>query len=135
MIGSIIGSFFIWRKMKDYKKMLRISFIFAILAFVVAFIATFDLAQNNNPIILYGLVFLFFGFAMDGFSISGMNLVFEIAPEDKRPIYTALQSNITSIGLFFPIVGGIILKYSNYNILYLTTILMITLGLYLTKRL
>jgi MFS family permease len=145
MIGSIIGSFFIWRKMGDYKKMLKISFIFAILAFVVAFIATFDLTHSHNPlllflyvdnpIILYGIVFLFFGFAMDGFSISGMNLVFEIAPEDKRPVYTALQSNITSIGLFFPVIGGVILKYFSYNVLYIITICMIGLGLYLTKKL
>jgi len=127
MIGSIIGSFFIWRKMSDYKLMLRVSFIFAIISFLIAFIA-------NNPY-FYAGVFLFFGLAMDGFSISGMNLVFEIAPEDKRPIYTALQSNITSIGLFFPILGGVILKYAGYNVLYTITILMIGLGLYLTKRL
>ena len=127
MIGSIIGSFFIWRKMKNYKLMLKVSFIFALTSFFIAFFA--------NNIYMYGLVFLFFGFAMDGFSISGMNLIFEIAPEDKRPIYTALQSNITSIGLFFPIIGGSILKYFNYNVLYSITILMIGLGLYLTKRL
>jgi len=127
MIGSIIGSFFIWRKMSDYKLMLRLSFIFAIISFVVAFFA-------NTPI-MYGVVFLFFGLSMDGFSISGMNLVFEIAPEDKRPIYTALQSNITSLGLFFPILGGVILKYAGYNVLYSITIFMIALGLYLTKRL
>jgi len=127
MIGSIIGSFFIWRKMSDYKLMLRLSFIFAIFSFVMAFFA-------NTPL-FYGIVFLFFGLSMDGFSISGMNLVFEIAPEDKRPIYTALQSNITSIGLFFPILGGFILKFYNYDVLYCVTILMISLGLYLTKRL
>jgi MFS family permease len=126
MIGSIIGSFFIWRKLKDYKLMMQLSFIFVILAFVVAFFA-------NNPY-LYGIVFFMFGLAMDGFNISGMNLIFEIAPEDKRPIYTALQSNITSIGLFFPILGGIILKYLGYNVLYIFTIFMISVGLYLTKR-
>jgi len=127
MIGSIIGSFFIWRKMHDYKLMLRLSFIFSITAFIIAFFA-------NTPV-LYGLVFLFLGLSMDGFSISGMNLVFEIAPEDKRPIYTALQSNITSLGLFFPILGGFILKYAGYNVLYALTIFMIGLGLYLTRRL
>ena len=127
MIGSIIGSFFLWRKMHNYKLMMRLSFVFAISSFIVAFFA-------DTPIV-YGIVFLFFGLAMDGFSISGMNLVFEIAPEDKRPIYTALQSNITSLGLFFPILGGFILKYAGYNILYLITIFMIGLGLYLTKKL
>jgi len=127
MIGSIIGSFFIWRKMNNYHLMLQLSFIFAIISFIFALFA-------NTPL-FYGIVFLFFGLAMDGFSISGMNLVFEIAPEDKRPIYTALQSNITSLGLFFPILGGFILKYTNYEVLYFITIFMISIGLFQTKKL
>jgi MFS family permease len=127
MIGSIVGSFFLWRKIHNYKLMLQTSFVFVIIAFCVALFA--------NNFYAYGAVFLFFGLAMDGFSIGGMNLVFDIAPEDKRPIYTALQSNITSVGLFFPILGGYILKFANYNVLYLITIFLISLGLYLTKRL
>jgi len=126
MIGSVVGNFFIWRRIKNYKFMLQLSFIFAIISFLIALFA--------NNIYLYAIIFFLFGLAMDGFSISGMNLIFEIAPEDKRPIYTALQSNITSIGLFFPILGGFILKYLGYNVLYIFTILMIALGLYLTKR-
>jgi hypothetical protein len=50
--------------------------------------------------------------AIDGFNIRGMNLVIEIAPEDKRPTYTALQTTIASFGLFFPILGGVILTFS-----------------------
>ena len=123
----------------------------AILAFIVALMASYfssagsAISNNNNPlmamlyidnpIILYGLVFLLFGFAMDGFSISGMNLIFEIAPEDKRPIYTALQSNLTSVGLFFPLLGGVIIKFFGYNTLYIVTIFMIGAGLYLSRKL
>ena len=74
MIGSIIGSFFLWRKMSDYKKMLKLSFIFVILAFSFALLASIPLNidnnnpfllflyTDNNPIYLYGLVFLFFWF-------------------------------------------------------------------------
>ena len=128
MLGSIIGSSFIWRHIKDYEKMLSLSFIFMILAIVVALFA------SNQY--LYAIVFLLFGFALDGFSNSNMNLVIEIAPEDKRPIYTALQTNLTSLGLFFPIIGGLLLKFSNsYALIYMSTIALLLVGLYMSLNL
>ena len=128
MIGSIIGSTFIWKKIHDYEKMLRLSFTFMITAFVIALFA--------DNVYLYALIFLIFGAGLDGNKIAGMNLVIEIAPEEKRPIYTALQSNITSLGLFFPILGGVILKIvGNYEILYSVTLLILIYGLYKSKKL
>ena len=82
MLGSILGSTFLWRRVHDYEQMLSLSFIFMIIAFLIAFFA--------NNVYAYAIVFLLFGTSLDGFNISGMNLVIEIAPEDKRPIYTAL---------------------------------------------
>ena len=81
------------------------------------------------------LCFFLIGFAMDGFKISGMNLLFEIAPEDKRPIYVALQNNLTSIGLFFAIPGGFILEKFGYNVLYGFTIIMLLIGLFFATKL
>ena len=128
MLGSILGSTFLWRRVHDYEKMLSLSFIFMILAFILAFFA--------KDVYTYALVFLFFGAALDGFNISGMNLVIEIAPEDKRPVYTALQTNITSLGLFFPILGGVILKYtSSYTFIYSVTIGLLILGFILSLKL
>ena len=127
MIGSILGSTLLWRRLHHYENMLSLSFLFMILAFLVALFA--------DNIYLYGLVFLLFGIAIDGFSISGMNLVIEIAPEDKRPIYTALQVNITSFGLFFPILGGLILKFlESYTVIYLLTITLLLIGFLLSIR-
>ena len=93
MIGSILGSTFLWRRIDNYKKMLSLSIFFMIIAFVIALFA--------QSLYSYALIFLLFGVAFDGFKISDMNLVIEIAPEDKRPVYSALQVNITSLGLFF----------------------------------
>jgi len=68
--------------------------------------------------------------ALDGFGNSGMNLIIEIAPEEKRPIYTALQTNISSLGLFFPILGGLLLQYfGSYEVIYFLTILLLGGGL------
>ena len=128
MIGSILGSSLLWRKISDYEKMLSLSFLFMITAFSIAVFA--------DNVYTYALIFLLFGIALDGFNISGMNLVIEIAPEEKRPVYTALQTNIVSLGLFFPILGGIILKFiGSYTVIYLLSIIMLIWGFYLSRRL
>ena len=128
MIGSILGSTFLWRKIDDYEKMLSLSFLFMIAAFVIALFA--------NSIYGYAVIFLLFGIALDGFNISGMNLVIEIAPEEKRPVYTALQTNISSLGLFFPVLGGIILKFvGSYTVIYGVSILLLLGGFYMSTKL
>lgn len=128
MLGSILGSTFLWTRLDDYEKMLSLSFVFIIAAFVIALFA--------NNVYGYGLIFLLFGIALDGFSNSSMNLVIEIAPEEKRPVYTAIQTNITSIGLFFPILGGVILKFvESYTAIYLLTIALLSAGFILSLRL
>lgn len=127
MIGSIFGSTFFWRKIHDYEKMLSLSFIFSILSFVVAIFA--------NDVYSYALIFLLFGISIDGFNNSGMNLVIEIAPEDKRPTYTALQTTIASFGLFFPILGGVILTFvSSYTFIYAITITLLVIGFILSRK-
>jgi MFS family permease len=128
MLGSILGSSLLWRRISDYEKMLSLAFIFMIIAFVTAIFA--------DTIYGYALIFLFLGIGLDGFSNSSMNLVIEIAPEDKRPIYTAIQTNLVSIGLFFPILGGIILKLiNNYTIIYGLSILLLFIGLWVSLKL
>lgn len=125
MLGSIIGSSLLWRKVSNYEKMLSLSFIFMILAFCIALFA--------DSVYSYGMIFLLFGVGLDGFNISGMNLVIEIASEKKRPIYTAIQTNITSLGLFFPVFGGIMLKYlGSYTIIYSSSIVLLLLGFLLS---
>jgi len=125
MLGSIIGSALLWRRIDNYEWMLSLSFIFMIIAFIIALFA--------ESIYSYSIVFLLFGMALDGLNISGMNLVIEIAPEAQRPTYTAIQTNITSLGLFFPILGGVLLsKIGSYSVIYILTILLLSLGLWLS---
>ncbi|WP_297440992.1 hypothetical protein [Sulfurimonas sp.] len=39
MLGSIVGSSLLWRKISNYKQMLSLSFMFMITAFSIAFFA------------------------------------------------------------------------------------------------
>ena len=128
MVGSILGSSLLWRRIANYEKMLSLAFGFMILAFVVALFA--------ESLYSYALIFLLLGIGLDGFSNSSMNLVIEIAPEAKRPIYTALQTNLVSFGLFFPILGGVLLNYlESYTLIYGLTIALLSLGFLVSLRL
>jgi MFS family permease len=99
-------------------------------------IIAFLIALFAKSALFYGLFFLFFGIALDGFSISGMNLVIEIAPEDKRPAYAAIQTNLTSFGLFFPILGGFLLKsIQSFEAIYVITIILLFFGFLISKKL
>ena len=74
------------------------------------------------------------GMAIDGFRIASINLLLEIAPESKRPIYIALQNNLTSIGLFFAIPGGWIVEHFSYMALYGWTIALLAAGFFISRR-
>ncbi len=127
MIGAMVGNI-VWKKLSpNYKKIFLISYFINIFAFLLV------LFFNNEY--SYFIFFFLIGFVMDGFKISGMNMLFEIASEDKRPIYVALQNNITSIGLFFSIPGGFVLKYFGFNTLYILTIFMLLIGSYFAYKL
>jgi len=122
-IGSIFGNFFIWKRFSGrYAKMLQSYYILIISAFLVAFFA--------NGAFSYALIFFLFGLAIDGFRNADMNLILEIAPEHKRPVYVAIKSTIVSLGLFFSIPGGVLLKYFGYSTLYSITLIMLSGGLY-----
>ena len=128
MLGSIVGSSLLWRRISNYEKMLSLSFVFMITSFIVALFA------DNSYI--YALVFFLYGVALDGFGNSGMNLIIEIAPEEKRPIYTAVQTNISSMGLFFPVLGGLLLKsFGSYEFIYILTIGLLFIGLIISLKL
>ena len=128
MIGSILGSSLLWRRISNYEFMLTLSFGLSAVAFIVALFA--------DNLYSYLLIFLLFGVSVDGFNIAGMNLIIELAPEDKRPIYVALQTNLSSIGLFFPILGGFLLTIlGSYQLIYTITIILLLLGVYISRKL
>jgi MFS family permease len=81
------------------------------------------------------LIFFIFGIARDGFRNADMNLILEIAPQEKRPVYVAIQSTLTSIGLFFAIIGGFVLESFGYDTLYIVTIFMLMIGLVFSQKL
>ena len=129
MVGAMLSNI-IWGRLssKSLNKFIaQITIATTIFAIFLAFINTH----------LYGYMTIFFlvGTAMDGNRIASGNLLLILAPEEKRPVYSALQTNIVSFGMFFSIVGGVILNFTNYTILYSFTILNLGIAFALSFKL
>jgi MFS family permease len=85
-------------------------------------ISAIVLALFSHSLYLYMLIFFFLGAGADGNRIASGNLLLELAPAKKRPVYVALQMNILAFGMFFSMIGGLLLQFFSYHVLYYCTI-------------
>jgi predicted MFS family arabinose efflux permease len=129
MLGAMLSNL-LWSKLSQRglnKLIIQICTACLVLVFIsVAYI---------QSIFFYSAIFFFVGACMDGYRLSFTNLLLIIAPEDKRPVYVALQANIGSIGIFFSVLGGFILKASSYEFLYAITAAILSLNFLLVFKL
>jgi len=129
MIGAMLSNF-LWGRLSGRglnKLTANISIVLQIVAIGIAVFA--------NSLYMYMLVFFLVGAALDGNRIASGNLILALAPADKRPIYVALQINIVSFGLFFSILGGVILHFFNYSLLYTVASAFLFASLYYSFKL
>ncbi len=119
MVGAMLSNF-LWAKLSGSgfnRVTAQVSILFQITAISLAIFA--------SSLSLYMLLFFLIGAAIDGSRIASGNLILDLAPPEKRPVYMALQINILSMGLFFSIIGGLILQFFSYEVLYALTLLML----------
>jgi len=129
MIGAMLSNI-LWGKLSfagNNKGVVQIALTLLIISTILTIFAEFYFH--------YLIIFFIAGASTDGFRLSFGNLILIIAPEDKRPTYIALQANITSFGLFFPIIGGIIVDRLNYTSLYLATLILLFIAIFFSKNL
>lgn len=106
-----------------------------IYASFLGYIAANTGAHFATETIHFALVFFCLGASMDGMRLAFSNNILIIAPEHLRPVYIALQSNLTSIGLFFAVPGALILERFGYGWLLTSTIAVLMIGLVTARRL
>ena len=122
LTGGIAGNL-IWKKFSSQgndKKIIQTSFLLIIIALLFAF--------NTKNIYQFVFIYILTGAATDGFRLAFKNLVLSIAPENKRPVYFAIQNNITSLGMFFSIPGGWILQNAGIDFLLFFSIILLFIG-------
>ena len=129
MVGAMLSNF-LWGKLSGSgfnKLTANISISLQIIAAILAF--------NASSLYEYMAIFFIVGAAIDGNRIASGNLILILAPPQKRAVYVALQINIVSFGLFFSMIGGVVLHFFNYTTLYTLTILMLITSLFISFRL
>ena len=129
MTGAMLSNI-IWGRLsakKNNKMIVILSFLFII--------ASLILSINTSNIYMYYVLFFLAGCSIDGFRMAYNNLILIIAPEEKRPVYIAIQNNITILGLFFSIIGGVLLTVLGFNVLVIFTIVMLIFGLLISLKL
>ena len=129
MIGAMISNF-LWGKLSGSGRN-RLTAKIAISLQIVAIL----LASSSFSLYEYMVVFFLVGASIDGNRIASSNLILKLAPVDKRPVYIALQMNIVSLGMFFSILGGVILHFLNYEVLYGSAIVTLLIALYFSFKL
>ncbi len=130
MVGAMFSNF-LWGKLSSNGKnriIVNLSTMILIFAITLSWI-------TKNDIYGYYIIFFSLGVATDGLRLSFGNLILILAPEEKRPVYVALQTNITSIGIFFSVLGGAIVEYLSYGWLYGATIILLVASFILSLRL
>jgi MFS family permease len=129
MVGAMISNI-AWGKLGAtglYRLIANLSISMELISIILAFFA------DSLPI--YMLIFFLFGAAADGNRIASSNLILILAPEAKRPLYVAVQMNIVSLGMFFSILGGLILHFGGYLLLYAVTAAALLYAFFMSLRL
>ncbi len=122
MAGAVISNF-LWGRLSGKnknKEVILISFFIAIVAVIISL--------SVNQFWYFYIVYFLIGAAIDGFRLAFSNLILIIAPSDKRPMYIAVQNNLSSVGLFFPILGGVIFKLFNFSVLSFFALALLIIG-------
>ena len=129
-MGGAMLSNLLWGKLSATGKnrlIVLLSYLLIIISILLAILA--------NHIYYYYVVFFIAGAGIDGFRLAFSNLILIISPEDKRPVYIAVQNNITSIGMFFSIPGGALVSWLGFNSVGWLTVAILFAGLLMSFQL
>ena len=130
--ASIAGSLafsFVWAFVNDRhgpRSVLRGVALFSVFAPLAA-LAMPPLARalqlERDMAYWYAATFLFNGIAGAGAWMGITNYVLELAPDDIRPLFLGLSATLSAPVVFMPLIGGILLSFISYEMLFALTAL------------
>jgi hypothetical protein len=129
MFGSVLSNI-LWAHLSDFagnKKVIQTStFIGLIIPFIA--LGSFLIQHSFSYIVLFILI----GFFISGRTIGKDNYLLDISPSKERPKFISLTGTLLFPVSLFPLLGGFIVQYVSYHILFLTTATIMILGFILS---
>jgi len=119
--GAIISNL-LWGNLSNHKGnhyVLRVTSVVSILP------PSLILITCLFPVTLYFDLFIFFllGASIQGLWLGFPNALLDISPDERRPTYVGFMNTMITPILFLPIVGGLLIDYISFNILFIVSIL------------
>ncbi len=129
MFGSVLSNI-LWAHLSDFvgnKKVIQTSTFIGLITPLIALASA--LIQNS---FLYIIIFILIGFFISGRKIGKDNYLLDIAPSRERPKYISLTGTLLFPVSLFPLLGGVIVQYISYQILFFTTAMFVFWGFILS---
>jgi predicted MFS family arabinose efflux permease len=129
MLGSVLSNI-LWAHLSDFvgnKKVIQISTFIGLIVPLIALVSA--LLQNS---LSYIILFILIGFYISGRTIGKDNYLLDIATSRERPKYISLTGTLIFPVSLFPLLGGIIVQYISYQMLFFITAMIVITGFILS---
>ncbi|WP_241230037.1 MFS transporter [Thermosipho globiformans] len=130
MFGIILASF-LWKKLlhnKGFKNVLKYCIMIGSITPILALIL------SNFSSKIYSIVFLTSGFTLSARQMSFEGLLIEISNSENRALYVGISGALNIVTAILPLIIGIILKITGYEIIFLSVSVFIVLSLTFLNR-
>ncbi len=130
MAGVVISNL-IWGYISDYIGNKTVVVFTAVAGFLVPLVAYF----SNGNFHIYSIVFLLIGFMFSGMNVGYTNFVIDSAPPKERPTYIGLNGTLTFPVLTYSLIGGILVRFISYKMLFAMTFVLVFTGFIISLKL
>jgi hypothetical protein len=139
VLGESIGNL-TWGRIADGAGNKRAIVVIGLLTFAVPLVALWGLSRSApgtggaSAVSIFYIVFLLVGGTVSGIDVAFNNMVLELAPADAKPTCIALKNTLMAPLIAVPIIGGFVLKYGSFHLLFGLAAIMVGLGVLASTR-
>lgn len=106
-----------------------VTLISPVLALLIHLVGSRWIAQ------MYPLVYFCYGITNNTWMMGMFNYLLELAPEDRRPLFVGLYNTLGGVLVPVSFLGGVLLRFTSYPLLFAVTALGVAGGLWLSLKL